>query len=236
MSSLPPPPDLRLLLERLGHRFADPALLQQALTHTSLGGHDRMAVGHGYERLEFLGDRVLGLTIAEWLLERFPKEAEGALARRLTALVRAETLVKVANTLGLGPHIRVGTSEMDHAGGIKPVILADACEAVIGALYLDGGFEAARRFVRTHWEGYLESATAPPQDVKTALQEWSLARGGKLPSYEVLGRSGPDHEPVFTVRVAVDGFPPVEAEGASKRLAEKAAAAALLQVIKAKKA
>lgn len=236
MSTPPTPPDLGPLLARLGHRFAKPGLLEQALTHTSLGGHDRKAVGYGYERLEFLGDRVLGLAIAEWLLERFPGEAEGALARRLTALVRAETLVKVATTLGLGPYIRVGASETDPAGGVKPVILADACEAVIGALFLDGGIDAARGFVRAHWEGYLESATAPPQDVKTALQEWSLARGGKLPSYEVLGRSGPDHQPVFTVRVAVDGFPPVEAEGSSKRLAEKAAAEALLTVIKAKTA
>lgn len=222
---------LDALQDILGHRFANPALLNEALTHPSVGGVSRKAVGKGYERLEFLGDRVLGLIVAEWLLERFPKEQEGALARRLTALVRAEALVVVAGHIGLGAHLRLAPGEQ--IGAVKPAILADACEAVIGALYLDGGLPAAATFIRRHWDAALEGAKAsPPQDPKTGLQEWALARGQKLPLYIDIGRSGPDHAPIFQVSVEVEGHPPVTASGSSKRAAEKAAADALLSRIR----
>lgn len=219
------------LQDILGHRFANPALLTEALTHPSVGGVSRKAVGKGYERLEFLGDRVLGLIVAEWLLERFPKEQEGALARRLTALVRAEALVVVAGRIGLGQYLRLAPGEQ--GGEVKPAILADACEAVIGALYLDGGLPAAAAFIRKHWDGALEGAkAAPPQDPKTGLQEWALARGLKLPLYKDIGRSGPDHAPVFQISVEVEGFAPVTASGPSKRAAEKIAADTLLSQIR----
>jgi ribonuclease-3 len=217
----------------LGHSFANKLLLREALTHPSVGGMDRRAVGRGYERLEFLGDRVLGLVVAEWLLDRFPSEPEGALARRLTALVRAEALVVVAGKIGLAQYLHLSPSEQAAEGGIKPAILADACEAVIGALYLDAGLEPARAFIRRHWDVQLERArAAPPQDPKTGLQEWALARGQKLPLYEDIGRSGPDHAPQFEVRVSVDGHEPATAKGPSKRAAEKAAAEQLLRRVR----
>lgn len=223
--------ELDSLQDILGHRFKDLSRLNEALTHPSVGGVNRAKVGKGYERLEFLGDRVLGLIVAEWLLERFPKEQEGALARRLTALVRAEALVVVAGRIGLGQYLRLAPGEQ--AGDVKPAILADACEAVIGALYLDGGLPAAAGFVRRHWDAALEGAkAAPPQDPKTGLQEWALARGQKLPLYTDIGRTGPDHAPVFQVSVTVQGFEPSVATGPSKRAAEKTAAEALLSRIR----
>lgn len=222
------------LQQALGHEFVNPALLEEALTHPSISGMSRRSATKGYERLEFLGDRVLGLVVAQWLLERFPKEQEGALARRLTALVRAEALVVVAERIGLGRHLNLAPSEQVSDGGsVKPAILADACEALIGALYLDGGLDAAAAFIRRHWDGALEGAKAsPPQDPKTGLQEWALARGQKLPLYTDIGRSGPDHAPVFQVSVQVDGQAPVTASGPSKRAAEKAAAETLLSRIR----
>ena len=158
-------------------------------------------------------------------------DATVALARRLTALVRAEALVVVANKIGLGAYLLLSPGEQGSEGGIKPAILADACEAVIGALYLDAGLEAAKRFIRQHWDAPLEKArAAPPQDPKTGLQEWALARGLALPLYEDIGRTGPDHAPIFQVRVTVAGFDPVTASGPSKRAAEKAAADELLRI------
>jgi ribonuclease-3 len=212
----------------LGHDFADPRLLREALTHPSTGPHQRGEALHGYERLEFLGDRVLGLVIAEWLLERFPAEPEGSLARRFSALVRGETLGEVAHEAGLGPHLVLSPSEEAAGGRENPAILADVCEALIAALYLDGGLKAARRFIRGAFAGVLEGAVHPPQEPKTVLQEWAQARGLALPRYEVVARSGPDHDPVFSVRVEIEGLEGAVGEGASKRLAEKAAAAAFL--------
>ncbi len=226
------PADMEPLQEALGHRFADISRLEEALTHPSMAGLDRRAKVRVYERLEFLGDRVLGLIIAEWLLERFPDEPEGALARRHTALVRAETLTKVAERLDLGRYMRLAPSEHEEHGKVNPGIQADACEAVIGALYLDGGLEVPRRFIRKAWAGTLENAAAaPPQDPKTALQEWAMGRGLGLPVYETVSRTGPDHAPVFEVRVTVKGHPPATAKGASKRIAEKQAAGDLLRQI-----
>ena len=219
--------DLGELAGRLGHDFRDPALLRCALTHASA---TRGPAGDllSYERLEFLGDRVLGVIIAKLLFERFPAEPEGDLARRLAALVRKETLAQVAAGLDLGRHIDFGPGEQDGGGAENPSVLADACEAVIGALYLDGGLAAAEGFVLPHWTPYLEAEDRPPQDAKTALQEWAQGRALPLPVYEEIAREGPPHEPLFTVEVRVEGQPPARAQGRSKRMAEQAAAEALL--------
>jgi len=221
----------------LGYSFRRPELLVDAVTHPSLSGMERAGKrgartptpGLAYERLEFLGDRVLGLVIANWLLERFPDEREGALARRLASLVRWETLSDVAVTLGLGRYLRLSTGEAESGGRTNGAILADSCEAVIGALYLDGGLPVAEKFIRTRWADLIERTASPPQDVKTALQEWAQGRGKPLPVYEVLGQTGPDHSPKFEIRVHLEGHEPVTAEGNSKRAAEKAAASAMLR-------
>jgi len=217
----------RRLTAQLGHEFQDTALLRCALTHASAtrgSGGDLIS----YERLEFLGDRVLGLIIAKLLFLRFPGEAEGDLARRLAALVRKETLADVAGEIELGGHIDFGPGEQEGGGADNPSVLADACEAVIGALYLDGGLSAAERFVLPYWTPYLEAEDTPPQDAKTALQEWAQGRALPLPRYQEIAREGPPHEPVFTVEVQVEGQRPVTARGRSKRMAEQAAAEFLL--------
>ncbi len=212
----------RELAAALGHEFANDALLHEALTHTS-------ASPPSYERLEFLGDRVLGLVVADLLLARFPQEPEGDLARRFAALVNRDTLAAVARSLDLGRFLALAKSEEDSGGRENPATLADSCEAVIGALYLDGGFAAARRFVAAQWAGPIEADIEPPQDAKTALQEWAQAMKKPLPAYRTVGVSGPSHEPVFCIEVAVEGFAPASARGSSKRAAERAAAAELLR-------
>jgi ribonuclease-3 len=207
--------------ERLAYRFGNRALLIEALTHSTPQAEGAPV----NERLEFLGDRVLGLMAADALLRRFPDAPEGELAPRLNALVRRETCASVARALGLGAYVRsVGSAGPD----LKPAILADACEAVIAALYLDGGLEAARALFEREWASALGAITEAPLDAKSALQEWSQERALGLPAYELLTRAGPDHEPVFTVRVGVKSLAPAEGTGASKRAAEQAAAAALL--------
>ena len=214
------------LSARLGHDFDDPALLRRALTHASATRRDGKDPVN-YERLEFLGDRVLGLIIAELLFARFPDEPEGDLARRLAALVRKETLADVAEELALGACMDFGPTEQE-GGAENPSVLADACEAVIGALYLDGGLAAAEGFVRSFWTPYLEAERKPPQDAKTMLQEWAQGRALPLPSYSEVAREGPPHEPLFTVEVLVEGQPPARAQGRSKRMAEQFAAEILL--------
>jgi len=211
----------------LRHEFRDAALLQCALTHAS-ATRGATRGPNSYERLEFLGDRVLGLIIAKLLFARFPDEAEGDLARRLAALVRKETLAEVAGALALGRRIEFGPGEQDGGGAENPSVLADACEAVIGALYLDGGLSAAEGFVVPLWTPYLEAERAPPQDAKTTLQEWAQARSLPLPSYHEIAREGPPHDPLFTVEVQVEGQAPATAQGRSKRAAEQAAAERLL--------
>ena len=221
-------PDLTRLVDAIGYDFHQPALLRQALTHPSATHGRRGAAPDNYERLEFLGDRVLGLIVAEWLLSRFPAESEGSLSRRLAALVRRETLAEVASGIGLGDHLILGPGEADAGSRQNASLLADACEAVIGALYLDAGLEAARAFVVARWTPYLEADLTPPQDAKTALQEWAQGRGLPLPEYREVAREGPPHEPVFTVEVEVQEHPPAIGRGLSKRLAEQAAAERLL--------
>jgi len=219
--------NLARLTARLGHEFHDATLLRCALTHASATrGPARDQIS--YERLEFLGDRVLGLVIARLLFQRFPAEPEGDLARRLAALVRKETLAEVAGQIALGRYIDFGPGEIDGSSAENPSVLADACEAVIGALYLDGGLTAAERFVVPYWTPYLEAEHRPPQDAKTALQEWAQSRALPLPSYHEIAREGPPHEPLFTVEVRVEGQHPATAQGRTKRIAEQAAAESLL--------
>ena len=209
--------------EPLKHEFRDPGLLERALTHSSSTGTGRA----DNERLEFLGDRVLALLVTEALIQRFPEASEGDLAPRLNALVRKETCAKVARQAGLDRQVRLGRSEEESGGRSKTGILADLCEAVIGALYLDGGIEAARRFVAKYWTPLYPEVAATPHDAKTALQEWAQGRGLGLPVYRLVGRSGPDHAPAFRVAACVPGAE-AEGEGLSKRAAEQAAAQALL--------
>ncbi len=218
------------LADALGHRFEHAELLQEALTHPSVRAR-RGAPKRGYERLEFLGDRVLGLIIAELLWRRFPDEAEGALTRRHTSLVRRETLTGVAKEVGLGSHIVLSAGEEAAGARANPSVLADVCEAVIAAIYLDGGLAAARSFVERWWEQRLTKLGAPPRDPKTALQEWAQARGRALPAYRTVATEGPAHRRTFTVTVTVEGLPPASASGSSKRAAETAAAAAALAAI-----
>ena len=230
------PADLAALAVALGHRFANTALLAEAATHSSVAGTDPAGARHApdYERLEFLGDRVLGLVVAEWLLERFPNEKEGALAKRHAGHVRREALAAAARRIGLGRHLRLSPGEETAGGRDNDTILADACEAMIGALYLDGGLEPARRFVRTQWAEVIDEPGGPPAEPKTALQEWAQGRALPLPAYTLLERSGPDHAPRFLVRATVAGRGQADGEGGSKRVAERAAAAALLKKLEGK--
>ena len=223
------PGRLDALSARLGHRFDRPALLRQALTHAS--GLARGRHGDSYERLEFLGDRVLSLVVAELLFDRFPHEREGEIARRHSALVRREALAEVAAGIDLGAAILLSRGEAETGGRENPAILADVCEAVIAALYLDGGLVCARGFIERHWRPRIEAAARPPMDAKTTLQEWAQGRSLPLPSYREVGREGPDHGPVFTVEVTVVGQAPLRATGASKRAGEQAAAARLLRTL-----
>lgn len=226
------PRSLDDLAQALGHRFDDPSGLKGALTHPSVGGVDRRGKdplpGLAYERLEFLGDRVLGLMIAEWLYERYPEDREGDLAKRLAALVCRETLCQVAQAIGLGDYLRLSPGEAIAGGRRNQTILADACEAVIGALYLDGGPEPVRRFIRDQWRDLIDRPGGPPRDSKTRLQEWAQGGGKPLPQYALVGRTGPAHAPVFEVSVTVEGEAPALGSGKSRRGAEREAAAALL--------
>lgn len=221
------------LEEALGHHFAKGDLLVEALTHPS-AVRRRSISKRGYERLEFLGDRVLGLVVAELLWRRFPTEAEGELTRRQTHLVRREALAEVAEAVGLGSQLIVSAGE--DAAGVREnsSVLADVCEAVIAALYLDGGLTAARRFVEKRWEPRLAALGEPPRDPKTTLQEWVQARGLPLPSYRTVATEGPAHRRRFTVTVNVEGLGPATASGSSKRAAETAAAAAALAALDAR--
>jgi ribonuclease-3 len=217
----------------IGYEFARRELLQQALTHPSAlvaerRGRSRKLVGRGYERLEFLGDRVLGLVVADLLWRRFEDEPEGDLTRRHTHLVRREALARVAKAIELGPHLVLSRAEAAAGAAGNPGILADACEALIAAIYVDGGFAAASSFVRRFWEPLLDEMEEPPRDPKTALQEWAQARGLALPAYELVSTSGPDHSLLFTVAASVACGDRATATASSKRLAEAKAAASLL--------
>ena len=213
----------RALESRLGHAFADPSLLLAALTHGSRGGEG------ANERLEFLGDRVLGLVVADALLQADPEAREGLLAPRLNALVRKEACAAVAREVSLGDALKLGRSEMLSGGRKRDAMLGDAMEAVIAAVYLDGGFEAARAVVLRLWGSRIDQAPEDARDAKTSLQEWAQGRGLPPPSYEMIGREGPDHAPRFVIEARLATGEGARGEGTSKRVAEHAAAEALLK-------
>ena len=214
------------LQERLGHRFHNPALLEQALTHRS-AADPRQGMLNSNERLEFLGDRVLGLCIAEWLAERFPQEREGDLGKRLATLCSQEVIAPIADRMGLADLLRVPPSEGRTGLRAKATVLADALEAVFGAIYLDGGLDAARVAIRRAWAAAIEVDAKPPVSAKNRLQEWTLGRGLGLPDYTSVSTAGPSHAPVFVVQVSAAGRS-AEGMGESKRAAEQAAAEAWL--------
>ncbi len=216
--------DLAAFTARIGHEFARPELLVQAVTHASLSSATRP----DNQRLEFLGDRVLGLVMAEALLGADGQAAEGQLAPRFNALVRKETCADVAREMGLGEVMKLGRSEMMSGGRRKEALLGDALEALIAAVYLDGGFAAARSMVLRLWGGRIAAVQADSRDAKTALQEWAQARGMAPPSYVEAARDGPDHQPVFTVRVELASGEFEVGRAGSKRIAEQQAARALL--------
>src|SRR3984885_8066089 len=215
------------LEERIGYRFKDAALLDSALSHISSLKGSRNRAG-SYQRLEFLGHHVLGLMISDMLFRAFPKADEGELSRRLADLVRKETCAEIARTIDLGAAIRLGSSEANAGARTRLAILADVCEAVIGAVYLDGGYKAAVELVERLWQQRMQATVQPLRDPKTVLQEWAQARGLPTPAYREIARSGPDHNPEFRVAVALPAFAPTEGVARSKRAAEQAAAAAML--------
>lgn len=216
---------------QLGYVFQRESLLEEALTHPSYQGEAGRR-RRCNERMEFLGDRVLGLVIAELLFDKFPREEVGALARRHAALVRRDALVQVADGIGLAACIRLSRGEEEAGGRNNPGLLGDACEALIAAIYLDGGFDAAQQVVRRLWWPLVERDASPPKDAKTLLQEWAQGQGLPLPLYVVTDRAGPPHAPVFQVEVTVQGFAAVAASGSSKRMAERAAAEMMLMKVR----
>lgn len=213
--------------KQIGYCFADAGLLERALTHSSALSAGAARAG-SYQRLEFLGDRVLGLAVSEMLLSAFPRASEGELSRRLAALVRAESCASVARAMQLDAAVQMGATK-----GLRPrltqTILADACEAVVGAVFLDGGYPPAADLVRRFWRERMLAPSRPLRDSKTMLQEWAQGRGLPTPLYREIGRSGPHHDPQFRVTVELPDLPPAEGAGRSKRVAEQAAAAAMLE-------
>ncbi|MEO0617728.1 MAG: ribonuclease III [Pseudomonadota bacterium] len=219
-------PDYRRLEDRLGYTFRDGKWLRRALVHSS--ARTRKDIDRDNERLEFLGDRVLGLTIADILFRQFPDANEGALARTFNTLVRKETCADVAIDVGVGAYLELGGGEVKGGGRRKAAILGDACEALLGAVFVDGGFDAAHGVITRLWGARLDIEEETPADAKTALQEWAQGRGLSLPRYHEVDRSGPDHKPVFTTEVVIDGLEVGRGVGVSKRHAQQAAAHAVL--------
>jgi ribonuclease III len=221
-------PDLAGLESRLGYSFRDPALASLALTHLSaqsLGGQGR---AQSYQRLEFLGDRVLGVVIASRLYAAFPHASEGELSMRFAKLVRRETCAEIAAQWDVGPHVVLGAGEARGGGRRKAAILADVCESLIGAVFVDGGFTAAATLILSAWGERVSADAEPARDAKTAVQEWAQSRALLPPRYEEVERSGPAHAPHFVMRVLLDGFAPEVGAAGSKRAAEQAAARAFL--------
>ena len=217
--------ELIALCKRLGHDFAQPDLLIQAITHPSFGGQ-----GRNNQRLEFLGDRVLGLVMANALFDRLDDASEGTLAPQFNALVRKEACAEIARALDLGPCLRMGRSEMQSGGRRKDAILADAMEAIIAALYLDAGFATAQKIVLGLWSDLLDRAEhVDARDAKTLLQEWAQARAMQPPTYLEISRSGPDHAPIFEIEAKLENGATARAHAASKRQAQQMAAKELLE-------
>jgi ribonuclease-3 len=209
------------LEEHIGHKPADLAMFERALTHSSRSEEN-------YERLEFLGDRVLGLVIAAWLYELFPDEPEGKLSKRLNVLVARTTCAEVGRELGLAAQMRLGKQARDDGAFESDNVLGDIVESLIGALWLEAGFEPARAFIRSAWSDRVDRQDSAPQHPKSMLQEWAAANNRRPPAYEVIGRSGPQHAPTFVVKVSIRGVGEAEAEGTTKQDAETEAAQALL--------
>ncbi len=218
-----------MLEDNIKYKFSDTELLHLALTHASVQNK-----GVNNERLEFLGDRILGLTIADIVFKKFPLEDEGSLAKRHTALVKQDALVVVAKEINLAEYLKLAAGEIKTGGKTKKAILADGVEAVIGAIYLDGGFDSAYSFIKSFWAGMMNNQEEPPEDAKSKLQEWAQARGLPLPKYTVVSRIGLDHDPRFEIEVAVETVGSAKATAGSKRKAEKRAAIALLEIIESK--
>ena len=208
--------------DQLGHAPGDLALFERALTHPSLGKDN-------YQRLEFLGDRVLALVIAEWLSERFQREAEGQLSFRLTTLVSRASCAEIGRAIGVPDRLKLGKQALDDGASRSENVVGDAVEALIAALYLDGGYDAAKAFVRASWAAMVESQETAPRHPKALLQEFAEGRGRRPPDYELIGKAGPPHALRFTVRASVRGLGSAEGQGSSKQEAETAAAAALLE-------
>ncbi len=221
----PKKPHLRELEELIGYGFRDGSLLKEALTHSSARS-ERSGVDN--ERLEFLGDRVLGLGVAAMLYERFPEAREIEFARYYNALVCKDSCAQIGEQLGLGAQLILAASEARTGGRKKPVILADACEALLGAVFIDGGLEAAQAVIHKFWEPLIDAISPGAADAKTALQEYAQSKKRGLPKYVELERSGADHAPIFTVEVTVEGYKPAQGIGPSLKKAQQAAAEALL--------
>jgi len=228
MKKQPQKSPIPALKAALQYDFKDLELLRVALTHASALDPSETVSG-SYQRLEFLGDRVLGLVIASMLHHHFPNADEGELARRFNHMVKRETCAEIAQELGVGDAMRIGLAEAQTGGRKKMALLADICESVIAAIFLDGGFDAAEGFVRRLWEPRMLSWSGPLRDAKTTLQEWAQSKSLPTPRYDVTGREGPDHAPSFTVAVTVQGLTPGEGQGGSKRIAEQCAAEVVLR-------
>jgi ribonuclease-3 len=212
---------------RIGHQFADPSLLATAFTHVSALKSARSR-GDSYQRLEFLGDHVLGLIVSDMLYRAFPKANEGELSKRLADLVRKETCADVAQSLGLLEGIKLGAVGAGAGARLRTSVIGDICEAVIGAVFLDGGYPAAAQFVQRNWEERMRILKRPLRDPKTVLQEWAQGKGLPTPVYREVERTGPHHDPQFRIAVDLPGLEPAEGVGGSKRAAEKVAASAMI--------
>jgi len=220
--------DLNKLEKTIGYSFVDQSLLEKALTHTSY----RYDVKFSYERLEFLGDRVLGMCVSSMLFKKFKKETEGDLSQRLTSLVCRDTVAFVAKELTLDKHVLLSQSEDATGGRENKAILCDVCEALIGAIYLDSNFEKAYEFIEKNWQELLSKNIEPPKDAKTALQEWSQSKKLGIPTYIVENEEGENHEPLFTISVNIEGYDKVTAQGKNKKTAQRLAAEEFLKGIK----
>lgn len=217
---------LQKLEEIIGYKFKDQHLLERALTHSSTND------SFNYQRLEFLGDRVLGLVMAHALFEEFRGENEGGLAKRHTVLVQGQTCAVIGQAHGIGDFIILSESEREAGGHLNENIISDVVESLLGAVYLDGGYKIAQRVILKLWGDNIKTLEEAPQDPKTELQEWVQARGLELPKYDIIDKSGPDHSPVFIVRLTIEGEDPIIAEGPSRRQAEKTVARIMLKNLK----
>ncbi len=229
MSNLP---YIEFIEDKIGHKFKKPRLLLEAITHKSIQDDPKYNNEPHYERLEFLGDRVLGLVMAQILFDKYPNEQEGQISRRFAALVSKETLAEVARKLGIAEHIRFEKITHESKEEVtNPSILADVMEAIMAALFMDSGLSTVHRFIEKNWKSYLDGKSKPPKDPKTALQEWAQKKGMDLPRYRVMEQQGPDHSPLFKVTVDLSGIPVLTGLGTSKKEAERDVAKRVLSFI-----